>query len=136
MTLVVDASVTLAWCFEDEATPQTEAVLDRLQEDEAVVPVLWQLEIANMLLQAERRRRMTEAQATRFVTLLKQLPIRLDLSPTELTAVLSLGRRYGLSAYDAAYLSLAERLAAPLATLDANLASASRAAGVTLLIEG
>ena len=120
MTVVVDASVTLAWCFEDEATPDTEAVLDRQQEDEAIVPILWQLEVANVLLVAERRGRITEAQVTRFVGLLEQLPIRIDMSGTELTALLSLGRRHGLSAYDTAYLALAERLAAPLATLDAS----------------
>ncbi len=134
MTLVVDASVTLAWCFEDEATPDTEAVLDRLQEDEAIVPILWQVEVANVLLVAERRGRMTEAQVTRFVGLIEQLPIRIDLSGTELTALLSFGLRHGLSAYHAAYLALAERLAAPLATLDAKLATASRNAGVPLLI--
>ncbi|HEY5230790.1 MAG TPA: type II toxin-antitoxin system VapC family toxin, partial [Galbitalea sp.] len=60
---VIDTSLAMAWCFEDEATPPTEAVLDRLREDQAVVPAIWPLEIANVLLVAERRGRLTEAQA-------------------------------------------------------------------------
>lgn len=55
MPFVVDNSVAMAWCFEDEANPYTESVLDRLQADEAVVPSIWPLEAANVLLLAERR---------------------------------------------------------------------------------
>jgi len=134
MQMVIDTSVTMAWCFEDEATDDTDAVLDQLQGDEAVVPPLWQLEVTNVLLVAERRARITEAQATRFLDLLLRLPIRVDVSQTDVPAVLAAGRRHGLSAYDAAYLVLAERLAAPLATLDHKLITASRNAGVPLLI--
>ena len=75
MQMVIDTSVTMAWCFEDEATDDTDAVLDQLQGDEAVVPPLWQLEVTNVLLVAERRARITEAQATRFLDLLLRLPI-------------------------------------------------------------
>jgi predicted nucleic acid-binding protein len=134
MQMVIDTSVTMAWCFEDEATDDTDAALDQLQDDEAVVPPLWQLEVTNVLLVAERRARITEAQATRFLDLLLRLPIRVDASQTDVPAVLAAGRRHGLSAYDAAYLVLAERLAAPLATLDHKLITASRNAGVPLLI--
>lgn len=136
MPMVIDSSVTMAWCFEDEATNDSEAILDRLVHDEAVVPGLWEFEVGNVLLVAERRGRITEAQAARFVDLLTQLPIRIDASPTDITAVLAVGRRHNLSAYDAAYLVLAERLAAPMATLDDKLATASRNAGVELLIGG
>ncbi len=135
MPMVVDTSVTMAWCFDDEASHETDAVLDRLQQDEAFVPAVWQLEVTNVLLVAERRGRMTEAQATRFLDLLLRLPIRIDASQTDVTAVLATGRRHGLSAYDAAYLLLAERLGVPLATLDNKLVSAGRAAGVPLLID-
>lgn len=133
--MVIDTSVTMAWCFEDEATTHTEAVLDRLGADEAWVPALWSLEVVNLLLVAERRARITEAQAFRFLDLLRQLPIRLDSTPPDPAAVHAAGRRHGLSAYDAVYLVLAERLAAPLATLDDKLRSASRAAGVPLLVD-
>ncbi len=133
MAFVLDASVTMAWCFEDEATPAADAVLDRLGQQEAVVPALWRLEVANVLLAAERRRRVSEATAARFVELLTALPIRVDPDPAGLTELLAAGRRHGLSAYDACNLVLAERLGVPLATLDEGLAAAGRAAGVAVL---
>lgn len=133
MTVVIDTSVTMAWCFEDEANPTADAVLDRLRDDDAVVPSLWQLEVVNVLLVAERRGRISEAQAARFLRLLEQLPIRVDADEIDVIDVLGVGRRHGLSAYDACYLSLAERLGLPLATLDADLAEAGRTAGVTML---
>lgn len=136
MPIVVDTSVTMAWCFEDEATDVTDEVLDRLRDEEAVVPALWQLEVTNVLLAAERRGRITEAQAIRFLDLLTQLRIRVDMSVTNVTAVLAAGHRHRLTAYDAAYLLLAERIGAPLATLDGNLMAAARTAGVELVIGG
>jgi len=135
MTIVIDTSVTMAWCFEDEETLAADEVLDRLRDGDAVVPSLWQLEVANVLLVAERRGRISEAQAERFVSLLEQLPIRVDADVVDMTSVLGVGRRHGLSAYDACYLVLAERLGAPLATLDTALAAAGRAAGVTVLAD-
>lgn len=135
-SFVIDASVAMAWCFEDEASAAADAVLQRLGRDEAVVPSLWHLEVTNVLLVAERRGRVTEAQASRFLGLLGRLPIRSDEAPADVTSILAAGRRHGLSAYDAAYLVLAERLAAPLATLDEGLATAARAAGVELLLDG
>jgi predicted nucleic acid-binding protein len=133
---VIDASVAMAWCFEDEATPATEAVLDLLGNDHVVVPAIWPLEVANVLLVAERRGRLTEAQASRFLELLAQLPINVDTSPTDMAGIVATGRRHTLSSYDAAYLHLAERLGATLATLDKPLAKAARKAGVQLLIKG
>lgn len=59
MPIVIDASVAMAWCFDDEATDETEAVLDQLRQDEAAVPAVWQLEVANVVLISERRRRTT-----------------------------------------------------------------------------
>jgi predicted nucleic acid-binding protein len=133
MPFVLDASVTMAWCFEDETNRDTEAVLDRLTDDPAVVPSLWEYEVANVVLMAERRGRLTEFQTTRFVELLGRLPINVDLAPPEITTVLAVGRRHGLSAYDAAYLVLAERDGIPLATQDERLRAAANAAGVPLI---
>lgn len=135
MPFVVDASVTLSWCFEDEATPQTEAILDLLSEDTAVVPSLWELEVSNVLLLGERRRRLTESQTARFVALLGQLPILVDSASVNMEAVLAVGRHHALTAYDAAYLVLAEREGVPLATLDAKLRNAAQAVGVRLIPE-
>ena len=131
---VIDASVTMAWCFADEATAGTESVLDQFRQDEAVVPAIWPLEIANVMLVAERRQRLTEAQASRFLDLLQQLPIHVVDAPTDVASVVAAGRRHELSAYDAYYLVLAERTGAPLATLDRRLAEAATRAGVRLLV--
>jgi predicted nucleic acid-binding protein len=131
---VVDASVAIAWLFEDEATPETEAVLDRLSREEAHAPGLWELEVTNVLLSAERRDRLSEAASARIVERLRDLPIRLSPSSPRLHDLLEVGRRYGLTSYDAAYLTLAQQLELPLATLDRELAAAAGLADVELLI--
>lgn len=135
MTFVVDASVALAWCFEDEITPFTEAMLERTRLNGAVVPVHWPLEMANALLIGERRQRLTEAKAASLAHILGELPIAVDDGAISgaLTAVLALGRLHGLSAYDAAYLELAAREGLPLATRDARLRDAAARVGVPLL---
>ncbi|HEY7859507.1 MAG TPA: type II toxin-antitoxin system VapC family toxin [Candidatus Nanopelagicales bacterium] len=132
---VIDTSVAMAWCFEDETTDATDAVLDKLRTDQATVPAVWPLEIANVLLVAERRARLREAQASRFLELLAQLPIDVDDSPTDMAGIVAAGRRHSLSSYDASYLVLAERLGTSLATLDRRLAAAAVNAGVRLTIE-
>jgi predicted nucleic acid-binding protein len=132
---VIDTSVAMAWCFEDETTDATDAVLDKLRTDQATVPAVWPLEIANVLLVAERRARLSEAQASRFLELLAQLPIDVDDSPTDMAGIVAAGRRHSLSSYDASYLVLAERLGTSLATLDRRLAAAAVNAGVRLTIE-
>ena len=78
-----------------------------------VVPAIWPLEVANVLLVAERRSRLSEAQASRFLELLAQLPINVDTSPTDMAGIVAIGRRHTLSSYDASYLLLAERLGPP-----------------------
>ena len=135
MPFVVDASVALAWCFEDEANAHTEAVLDLLADDTAIVPSLWELEVSNVLLLGERRRRLTESQTTRFVALLGQLPILVDSASTDMAAVIALGRQYTMTAYDAAYLALAQREGVPLASLDRKLREAAQVSGVRLIPE-
>lgn len=134
MPIVVDASVTMAWCFEDEASPATDEILERLREQPAVVPSLWTLEVADVLLVAERKGRLTEAAGTHFFDLLQRLPITVDPTDPDPRALLATGRRHQLSAYDASYLLLAERLGASLATLDRPLATAAHVAGVPLLL--
>lgn len=130
---VLDSSVAMAWCFEDEATDATDAVLDRLRDDRAVVPAIWPLEVANVLLVAERRSRLSEAQASRFVELLAQLPIDVDGSATDMAGLVAAGRRHRLSPYDASYLVLAKRQGVALATLDRPLAKAAGNSGVQLI---
>lgn len=129
---VVDSSVTLSWCFDDEASAESDALLYRLGEGGAIVPVIWEYEITNVLAVAERRGRITEADVARRATLLRSLPIHVvrDVDPA---ALLDTARRHELSAYDAAYLLVAEREGLPLATRDAALAAAAAAAGVSTL---
>lgn len=133
MSFVVDTSITLAWCFEDERTPATERLLERLETESAVAPGLWVLETANAFLTAQRRRRLTEAQTLRASALLDALPIEVEVGTPPRSALLATGGTHGLSAYDSAYLLLAERRGLPLATLDKALARAAKKAGVPVL---
>lgn len=129
---VLDGSITLAWAFEDETDPYADAVADSLKDVPAIVPGLWPLEVANALLVGERRKRITEAKVTPFLTLLQSLPITVD-DETTVRAwqdTLHLARLHALSVYDAAYLELAVRLGLPLASLDEKLKTAAAAAGV------
>lgn len=132
---VLDCSVTMAWCFEDEAEAYADAVLDRLGTDTALVPAIWPLEVANVLLVAERKRRVTEARSAQFLELLASLPIAVAEAPGLAwpPVVMPIGRTHGLSAYDAAYLDLAMREAVPLATLDEPLRKAAQKKGVAVL---
>jgi predicted nucleic acid-binding protein len=132
---VIDNSVVMSWCFQDETNRYADAVLDRLSESTAVVPYIWALEVVNVLLVAERHRRLRRADSVRFITLVLQLPITIDHeSPGErMKDLLALGRSSGLSAYDAAYLDLAIREGCPIATLDKKLVEAAERLEVTIL---
>ncbi len=127
---ILDCSVTMSWCFEDEATPYSESILEALAEGEAVVPCIWNLEVANVLIVGERKKRLTPAQSLRFVELLQSLPITLDSETRPLGELLELARAQGLSSYDASYLDLAARSGLPLASLDGNLLKAADRYGV------
>jgi hypothetical protein len=78
MNFVLDASVTLAWAFDDERDREALAALERLRAEEAVVASLWPLEVTNGLLAAERRGRITAADGTRFLHLVRSLPVVVD----------------------------------------------------------
>lgn len=133
--LVLDASATMPWCYEDEATPFSEALLDWVRVGGAIVPVVWPLEVVNSLLIGERRTRLNAARISLFVATVRALPITID--EQGLVSVwdkaLSLGREHGLSAYDATYLELAIREDLPLASLDARLRLAATRSGVALV---
>ena len=131
---VLDCSVTMAWFFVDEATSDTDALLDGLSEGgRALVPRHWILEVGNTLLMAERRKRCSEAEATSFLRILGALMIEPDPEPLAhaASAALALARRHGLTLYDAVYLELAMRANRPIATLDKELRIAAKKAGVT-----
>lgn len=126
----LDCSMTMAWCFEDEATPYSESVLEALADGEAFVPPIWSLEVANVLVVGERKKRLLPAQSLRFVELLQSLPITLDADVRPLGELLGLAREQGLSSYDASYLDLAVRTGLPLASLDGPLSKAADRFGV------
>ncbi len=133
--VVLDCSMSMAWAFRDESTPETLAILERVGRESAAVPGIWPLEVCNAVLVALRRGRFSEEDVPLFLNLVEGLPLVADgLSHTEaFEKILPLARECRLSSYDASYLELALRKEAPLATLDAGLARAARAAGVEVL---
>jgi predicted nucleic acid-binding protein len=132
---VLDASVALTWCFEDETTPATDAVLERLTDEEAAAPAIWRLEVANGLAMAERRGRLSVAALARSVALLQRLAVTIDGEGADraFRDLLDLARSERLTVYDAAYLELALRLGVPLASKDTGLRTAGAKLGVSLL---
>lgn len=135
MSFVIDNSVALAWCFEDEHTDAVMAVLDNVVETGAVAPLIWPLEALNGLIMAERRSRIDASKRALLISFLRQLPIALDDETAYQTwdATSRLAERYRLTAYDAAYLELAVRRKLPLASLDRDLRRAGLAIGIELL---
>jgi predicted nucleic acid-binding protein len=133
--VVLDASVTLCWLFEDQATTYTESILDRLAGGhEALTSAIWPFEVANALVVGERRRLIKPAHSAAFLEQLGQLPVRVEHAGAgrAFKEVFESARRHRLSAYDASYLELAARENLPLATVDGPLRAAARAAGVAL----
>jgi len=130
--LVIDASVALAWCFADEATPATDALVPLVRREGATVPAHWGLEVTNALLVAERRSRITSDEVAAHLRTIAALGIQVDPETDRRVGrdILKVARAGGLSIYDAAYLELAQRLVVPLATLDKELAKAASKSGV------
>jgi len=124
---VIDKSVIMSWCFEDEGNGYAEAVLESLETGEAFVPAIWPLDVGNVLLVAERKKRLSHASAVRFLGLLGGLPISVEQEPPDrmLKEILSLAREHELSTYNASYLDLAMRLDLPISTLDTSLLKAA-----------
>jgi predicted nucleic acid-binding protein len=131
--LVLDASLTLSWYFEDERTPSANAVLNDVVASGAVVPSLWRAEVANGLQIAIRRKRIDAIFRSRALQHLLLLPITVDRETDTYvwSSTLALADRFDLTVYDAAYLELAERRGLPLASLDKELNNAARALGVS-----
>ncbi len=135
MTIVVDASVTMTWCFEDEGTDATEAVLQQVGRTGAVVPPLWRLEVANAFQNGLRRKRIDARFRADSLDDLMALSIFIDPDCDHYvwTRTLDFSDRYRLTIYDASYLELADRHNLPLATLDRQLRVAAAACGLTVL---
>lgn len=131
---VVDNSVVMSWCFKDETDNYADAVLEKLTGASAVVPSIWPLEVVNVLIVAERQKRLSESDSLRFLTLLSQLPIIVEYErPETMTELLALARSNNLSSYDASYLNLAVRKGVPIATLYNKLIEAATRIDVPIL---
>jgi predicted nucleic acid-binding protein len=134
MLFVMDCSVTMPWVLHNDATGYANKVLHCFEKGEAIVPDLWFLEVSNVLLVFERRKRINVAESEQFIKLLSELPINTDQGTGNrvFSKIILLAREYQLSTYDAAYLELAVREELPLATLDKNLRRSARKSGIEL----
>jgi predicted nucleic acid-binding protein len=128
---VLDASFTLHWCFEDEATPASDAVLTRLQnqEDSACVPGIWPHELLNGLGKGITRSRVERQKAFLLWQEIRALPISIIDVPVD-EALLELALHHNLAVYDASYLSLAVSRGLSLVTSDDKLGAAAQIAGI------
>lgn len=133
--LVIDASVALTWCFDDERNAATEQIGRRVAAETAVVPSIFHLELANILVLGERRQRITAQAMSASFDRINRMGIEVDndTAANAWRGTLDLARAEGLTSYDASYLELALRLGAELATLDVDLADAARRRGLIVL---
>jgi predicted nucleic acid-binding protein len=133
--LVIDGSVAVSWFLEDENSEYAKEVRGRIPDCELVcVPAHWMLEVVNALLVAERRKRIAAAAVNHAAGILRQMPVRFDAETHDQAGgqTLELARQHTLSIYDAAYLELALRMGATLASLDNQLKAAAIKRGVRL----
>jgi predicted nucleic acid-binding protein len=135
MSFVLDASIALSWCFADEANTHTWSLLERLEIETAYVPSLWALEMSNILILAERRKRISYAHVILSLELFSSLSIQVDeeTSYRAFHETSQLAYKEKLTSYDASYLELALRLGIPLATKDKTLATVAKKLGVGLI---
>ena len=129
---VLDASLAAAWFLPDEASEAADGLLGNVLADSPVVPSLFRHELRNLLLFAERRGRLAASDVDEALVKVSTLPIAVREADGD-RDILNLARKYALTAYDAAYLELAMREHAPLATLDKRLAAAAAAERVAVL---
>lgn len=134
-SIVLDCSVAISWFMEDETSSISLDILNKIIEVGVIVPIIWQLEVGNVLLTGERRKRITKEQRQSALYALNELPITIDQSFSKhvWSETIELADRYNLSLYDASYLELALRLCLSLATFDEKLKQAAMSAGVSIL---
>ncbi len=131
----MDNSVVMSWCFADEGGDYGDRILSRLESAEALVPSVWPLEVGNVLLVAERRKRLAEADTVRFLALLSGLPIIVEQETPDrmMREIVALAREHSLSTYDASYLDLAMRRGLSIATIDTGLIKAAQKSKVIVV---
>jgi predicted nucleic acid-binding protein len=129
---VLDASVVICWVMHDKADPRADAALLRVASDRAMTPGNWWFEVRNILIQNERRSRITARESERRLDRLQTLTLESTIPPDG-RETMRLARKHNLTVYDAAYLALAKAERIPLATLDRGLEKAAKSEGITLL---
>ena len=132
MSVVVDASMAIAWLLPDEQTEATTLVLRQLLSDQGLIPTIFRHEVRNILLVSERRKRVTPAEVDEILGALERLALE-DRGHGDDRDVMALARAHRLTAYDAAYVCLALSSRSALATLDRDMATAARVCGLKLL---
>ena len=135
MSFVLDASTAVSWAFANADFTAAQPALIQVQASFAVVPVLWHFEVASAIRKALSVSRLSPNQASGFLADLGTLDIQLHHHMPAIQSLLQLADQFGLTTYDATYLDLALHLSLPLATLDRDLAHASRKAGIPLFLE-
>ena len=133
MKVVLDASVAISFIIIDEFSHQANKALERVAEQGALVPALWDFELANALRSAERRGRISQAGTAQGIAGIKGLDIERVGPPTNLTRLIDVARERDISVYDSSYLALALDRGLPLLTFDTRLGQAAAAAGVHLI---
>jgi len=133
--MVLDCSVTISWFIADEASKMSLNILDKVAENGAIVPTIWQLEVGNVLLVSQRKKLITKEQRHKALYVLNELPINIDQSTSKHAwqETIELAERYNLSLYDACYLELSLRCTLALATFDNHLKQAANLSGVALV---
>lgn len=136
MKCVVDASFIASVMLPGESSGKSTAALAELAGERAIAPSLLQLEITNVLLTAERRKRITGVEIIQLLELFDglQILLQIDFTSEHRAKVLHLAQKHRLTAYDAVYLELAVRMAIPLLTLDVSLRKAAKVEGVALAL--
>ncbi|WP_425362705.1 type II toxin-antitoxin system VapC family toxin [Candidatus Tisiphia endosymbiont of Hybos culiciformis] len=134
-SFILDCSVAMSWCFEDEFDSYSEIVLNSLAQSKALVPPLWILEVINVLLMAEKRGRLKTADSTRFIDLLGSLAIYTSDLSFSMSEIINTARSHKLTSYDANYLLLAMHEGLSIATKDNDLINACRINGVEIFLD-
>jgi predicted nucleic acid-binding protein len=132
---VIDCSVCVPWYLADEASEFCDQLGLVVHRAEVWVPALWRIEIVSAVISAERRKRMNAEQRRAVLANANALPLRIDDEMPSIVELDEIAAAHGLTPYDAVYFELARRRKLPLATLDAALVKAARAAKLPLITD-
>ena len=136
MTYVYDSSFVVAIIMPDENSHKIDNIHNALNEDDIVyIPQLFWYEVANIFRNLIRRKRFSVEEVSYFFPMFSFVDFTTDYetSINYSKKIWDLGNIYNISAYDAAYLELAERKKAVLCTLDENLKNTAKKHGVEVI---